>query len=353
MWRDSTTLQLGLDPEHAVVIGGLDPAAVALVDSLDGSRDLTGVLAGAVRSGLEPGRASALVDLLRRAGVLEDVSADHRVLRSLSRAERERLAPDLAAASLTHDDDAGGLGVLRLRQAAFVAVHGAGRIGAAVVGLLAAAGLGAVTVVDPTPTSLADTAPGGLQADDEGLRRQDAAMRAARRSAPSVRLAPPRGRPLPDVAVVAEGAPPGLPDDLVRQGVPHLFAAMRENTGVIGPFVVPGRSSCQRCHDLHRCDRDRAWPSIRAQLTSSDAAAAVGGTAAGAVRACDVVLAATVAGHVALQILAFIDSGRDPAPVPTVDGTIEIAQGGGRLRRRSWSAHPLCGCDWTAEDPSE
>ena len=129
-------------------------------------------------------------------------------------------------------------------------------------------------------------------------------------------------------------------DNINARCVPHLFAAVREGTGVVGPLVLPGQSSCQRCHDLHRTDRDPAWPSIAAQLS---------GTASQVTTPCDVVLATTVAAHAALQVLAFLDGDRaaaGPDRLPTVDGTLEIAREDGRVRRRSWSRHPLCGCSW-------
>src|SRR5690606_18001219 len=37
---------------------------------------------------------------------------------------------------------------------------------------------------------------------------------------------------------------------------------------VIGPLVHPGRSACLRCLDLHRRDRDSAWPRILSQVGS-------------------------------------------------------------------------------------
>jgi len=43
VWRDRSTLQLGLDPAHAVVISGLDPGSARLIETLDGTRDLTGL----------------------------------------------------------------------------------------------------------------------------------------------------------------------------------------------------------------------------------------------------------------------------------------------------------------------
>jgi hypothetical protein len=217
-----------------------------------------------------------------------------------------------------------------------VTVRGAGRVGASVVALLAAAGVGCVLAQDATVTTTADLAPAGAAREDVGLTREDAALRGARRVAPSVRGRAPRRRTEPDLVVLAEGHrdEPELPDRLLRRGVVHLFADVREGTGVVGPLVLPGRSSCRRCHELHRADRDPAWPSVVAQLS---------GTARRGPAPCDVVLATAVAAQATTQALAFLD-GADPPPA--VDGTIEIAQVDGRQRRRGWTVHPLCGCAW-------
>jgi hypothetical protein len=253
------------------------------------------------------------------------------------------LSPDLAAAALLHPVSDGAVGLLARRRHGVVQVLGADRVGASVVTLLAAAGVGAVLVEDAATTRPGDVAPAGASPDDVGSRRQDAATRAARRVAPSVRTTLPAGHAAPDLVVLAAGpgADPAVAERLLRAGVPHLVARVRETTGVVGPLVLPGRSSCQRCHDLHRADRDPAWPSIAAQLAGGSRHRVV---------ACDSVLATAVAAHAVLQVLAFLDG--DPAPT-AVDGTLEIAQRDGRVRRRSWPVHPACGCSWGPEPSAE
>lgn len=340
VWRDPGTLQFGIDPTRAVVISGLGVGAARLVESLDGTHDLPGVAQVARRLGIGAGELSHLLDLLARAGVLEDAATDHRALAALSPVERDMIAPDIAAAALVQSGPDAGVGAISRRRARVLSVTGAGRVGASVVTLLAAAGIGTVLVDDAASSTPADTSPGGLCLDDVGARRQDAAARAARRVAPSVHTTLPSSRRTPDLTVLTGGptSDPAHPVRLVRGGVPHLYARVREATGIVGPLVLPGRSSCQRCHDLHRCDRDPAWPQIAAQLMTARSRGNAGG-------ACDTVLAAAVAAHAVLQVLAYLDG--NPAP-PTVDGTLEISQADGSVRRRSWSVHPSCGCTWPA-----
>lgn len=342
VWRDSTTLQLGVDPARAVVIGGLEPRWSRLLERLDGSLDVAGLQDSAAGLGLEPAELDQFLVLLERCDVLVDAGSDHRVLRALARPERDRLGPDIAAASIASRAADGGVGVVSRRRQRVVAVHGAGRVGASLVMLLAAAGVGGLVVEDTGPTTSEDISPAGLSSEDVGARRQDAALRGARRFVRSLRCEVTSGR-APDLTVLASdrGAVDGrLVDTLLRAGVPHLFAAVRDVTGLVGPLVLPGRSSCWRCHHLHRTDRDPAWPRVAAQLS------------VGALEhadACDVVLATAVAATAGLQVLTFLDGTAWP---PSVDGTLEISQLDGRVRRRSWTTHPCCGCAWPLAGPA-
>ena len=61
------------------------------------------------------------------------------------------------------------------------------------------------------------------------------------------------------------GYQPELPGTLVAGNVAHLSVAASEAIGVVGPLVIPGRTSCLSCVDMARTDRDPAWPLILAQ----------------------------------------------------------------------------------------
>jgi ThiF family len=341
VWRDETTLQIGVDPERAVVLGGIGRAAARFVDGLDGTKDRDEVVAAAPKIGLDESTAARLLNLLLEGGVLDDAAADTRALYELTGDERDRIRPDLASLSLVHGAPGAGIAAFTRRRQASVHVFGAGRVGAPLAAMLGAAGVGHVLVSDTQPARLADVAPGGLSLWDVGARRQDGARAAVTRAAGDVRSRLPSARNVPDLAVLA---PVGRfeasqADRLVRSGVPHLVAAVRESTGLVGPLVLPGRSSCLRCHDHYRCDRDPAWPRVAAQL------AAVDGTAT---PACDTVLALAVATQAALHALMFLDGERPPS----VDGTVEIHLPDGHLRRRSWPSHYACGCSWANEEMS-
>ncbi|HUR76134.1 MAG TPA: hypothetical protein VMZ00_17750 [Sporichthya sp.] len=329
--RGPSTVQFGLDPDRAVLLTGIDATLNRCLERLDGSAH-PAELAAALD--VPKDRVDDLLHLLSAADLLEDAAVTADGWRELPLESRDRLAPDLCSLTLTHPGPDAGKQALSRRLGAVVEVRGGGRVGAPLAGLLAAAGVGHVRVVDDASTTAADLAPGGLARADLGRRRGPAASRAAGLGAPAGPAPILRAAGDPDLVVLADLPPVvGAADDLVREGTPHLVAAVRETEGLVGPLVVPGRSSCLHCHHLTRADRDRAWPRLAAQLAAP-------GLGSPVERPCDVVLAATVAAHAALQALTYLDTGT----ATVVDGTLHIRLPGGAMRRRSWRRHPACGC---------
>lgn len=342
VWRDEHTVQFGLDPDRALVLGDVDRVSARFVASLDGSRDVPATIVVAERLGLARAHARRLLGLLAQAGVLDDAATDTSPMLRWHPDDRERLRPDLASCSLARRPVDGGLGALARRRAALVRVHGAGRVGASVASLLAAAGVGQVVVEDAGKVRMADVCPAGHSATQVGARRQDAARRALRRAAPHTRVTTPPERASPDLVILTPvHAPPAhLCEQLVADRVPHLFAGVREYIGTVGPLVIPGRTSCLRCHDLIRRDRDPTWPTVAAQLASE---------APDTLAPCDTVLATAVAAHSTLHALSFLE-GDDP---PSINATIDVRGPHGLVRRRPWTAHPGCGCGWQHRDGAD
>lgn len=327
LWRDPETLQLGGVGDRAVVLAGLDPATRPVLSLLDGTRDLGEVEAAGVAAGCPRERVRTLLDLLGRAGLLADAAEAWPA--GLDREDRARLAADVASLSLLHAG--AGLPAMRKRAAGTVVVLGAGRVGAPLATLLAAAGVGTVDVRDDGRTRPRDTAVGGLRAEDQGRGRGPAAAARLR----DVRTAPQRGNvQRPDLVVLApadvldERDPQALQSTLV----PHLLAEVRDTVGIVGPLVLPGQSACLRCVDHARTDLDPGWPGLAVQLGERPTVA------------CDAPLAAAVTAQAAMQVLALLD-GTVPA---TVGGSLELALPDWRWRRRSWFPHPACDCRWQA-----
>lgn len=318
VWRDRDTLQIGIDARRAVALTGMAGTAW-VISLLDGSRDRAQVIQAAAHRGIPAETAERVLVLLASAGVLDDFPAA--TLRVLSQPLRTRLAAELATVSLARGDGDGGARTLARRLAAQVRIHGSGRLGASIAGLLTASGVSCVTHADH-----ADEPAGSPGAGSATESPGTAPGATAPGGAASPR--PPR----PDLAVLTGRHLPELQADLMRDQIPHLVASASEAIGIVGPLVKPGRTACLRCLDLLRTDHDPAWPLIMAQLAGRPTSPV----------ACDAPLAAAVAAQAASQALAFID--RASSAVAVANGTLELVLPGWQWRRRTWPPHPECSC---------
>jgi hypothetical protein len=328
LWRDTETVQFGIDPRRAVALTGLGKAA-AVLSLLDGSRDADELVRTAQAFGTPPDTTHQVLGLLASAGVLDDFPA--RLHRSLPDYLRARLAPELACASLAHGDGDGGAAAMERRRAAFVRVYGAGRVGACIATFLAASGVARVSCVDGEVTGHADVTPAGLGTGDIGSPRAAGVARAIRRVAPEARTSDDP-RLVPDLAVLTAPLRAGEAATLMRDRVPHLLVRADEAIGVVGPLVYPGRSACLRCIDLSKAARDPAWPKILAQAARSTTSAA-----------CDTVLAAATAALASAQALAVIDNCGQQPPA-ALNGTLELVLPDWQWRRRGWPPCLSCAC---------
>lgn len=313
LWRSSDSVSLELGPD-AVVLDGVDREFV---------------------HGLLHGTASATVPAeLLDTGFLwrhdvenspEEPATDDRLA-----SPSPRLAGELLALAARHGEQAAEL--LAARRWSYVAVSGAGRAGALVAAALAAAGVGRVRCTDDGVARLHHALPGGLAPRDEGRPLPAATESAILRAAPGTETTAPSPGERPDLVVLAVDEP--LDEQRRRtlhaDGTAHLQVAVAPGRGSVGPLVLPGLTSCLRCADLHRRDRDPQWPLLAAQLCVPPRPEHAG----------DVATALSVAAAAVVQVLAFLD-GEHP---DTVDGSLELQLPDRRLRRRSRPPHVDCDC---------
>lgn len=328
LWRDGTTWQIGVEPGRAVQLAEADRTTVRMLSSLDGSRDLDRVCADAEALGIQEAAIRDLVLQLQRLGVVVDAATrTHAAGQHAGR--RRRLVGDALALSLRVSDPER---VLLARADRAVVVHGGGRLALPIAAHLAAAGIGRVHVRTSGTVLATEIAPGGAHATDEHRPRATVAVEAIHRVAPEADTQPLPAERLPDLVVLTEG--PCVPLELLAQlnhrAVPHLMVGVREDRGTVGPLVVPGSSACLRCADLHRTDRDPAWPLLLAQQTGE----------AERVLPHDTSLAAAVVALAGAQALCHLDGGECDA----MEGSLELLLPGYRVRRRSFPPHPECRC---------
>lgn len=143
-----------------------------------------------------------------------------------------------------------------------------------------------------------------------------------------------------DLVVLADDlvAEPRVVRDLHSAGVAHLPVRVRDGAGLVGPLVIPGVTSCLQCADLHRSDRDAAWPAVAAQLRG----------AVGSAERSTILATAALALNQVDQVIRAVRDAQDPRhapdPPPTLDTTLELDVNGYGIIARRWSRHPACPC---------
>ncbi|WP_099251068.1 TOMM precursor leader peptide-binding protein [Mycobacterium sp. shizuoka-1] len=128
---------------------------------------------------------------------------------------------------------------------------------------------------------------------------------------------------------------PRLVRELHTAGVPHLPVRVRDGAGLVGPLVIPGVTSCLSCADLHRTDRDRAWPAVAAQLRD---------VIGNADRPTVLATAAIALGQLQRIITAVRGQEAAGAPPATLNTTLQVDVTSNTISARRWSRHPNCQC---------
>lgn len=274
--RDARTLQLGFDWPGVAAVADTE-AMRSVLASIDGVRDHRAVLAAA-SNGVRADACEEALTLLLECGAVVD--AGGRPPAPLN--EGTSAALWLLAGPRRDLSD-----VVKARERCAVWVHGEG-------------------VVADTVRALTGSA---------GLRLCDDPDRA-------------------DVGVLTGDREPSrdLADAVLRAGVPHLWAYLRDLAGVIGPFVVPGRTACLRCIDAARTEVDPAWPTLLQSALVRPLRVA----------ACDGVQAALVGAWAAQEVALWASDVR-----PRTRGRVIEVPMGGPAEEGVFDPHPVCGCGWS------
>ncbi|NEA04153.1 ThiF family adenylyltransferase, partial [Streptomyces sp. SID10116] len=101
-WRDLSTVQFGVAPAHALVLGPMDTATGSFLTLLDGTRGVPLLREEGRRMGLPDGHVDRLLGELSRAGLLDDSTGGGPAADALrGRGETlDRLRGDVASLSL-------------------------------------------------------------------------------------------------------------------------------------------------------------------------------------------------------------------------------------------------------------
>lgn len=283
LWREPACIQLGDD----VVVDSVDRTEVAWLLSIDGLRAPAQIEA---QLDLPVDRARRLLRAAAAATMLEDAAVIPDAMRWAVQPQRDSIARCFGAVLRTYRDRDLADAAMSRRDSCRVHVVGTGLVAHEVERAVESAGLPLDTAAHAAITVLADS-------------------------------------PHPDVPAHFDHA---------AHDRPHLQVGVLGERAVVGPLVLPGRTSCLRCAHLHRRDGDPAWPLLAVQWAQS--------LAGRSDTPLDPVLATLAATQAALLIRTWADL--PDRPEWWSGFAVELRLPGGEGRRLARPAHPLCGCRW-------
>lgn len=342
--RSDDTIQIGSEPPHWLILHNAPVGSAGILKRLNGTAPAAQILSSV---GADPALWSDLLARLLDARLLvpaTEWSFAGVVPGPFLEPERDSLVHRYGIATARR--------VLQARQDAVVIVRGTGRIATAVATSLAVSGLGHVHQQPDRALRLADLPElallaGAADLEGDGARRRAAAGASAisrptrgdtatlatnlSRAAPHIKVHAPAAHHRVALVVLAGDGPPSpsLAAELTSRRIPHLAIRAGLTSAVVGPFVLPGRSSCLMCALRQRAEIDAGREvfeqALRLELIVPPAQ-----------------LVCSAAALVVADVLDHLDGVNEPA---TVDGTLEWMLGDPAPRRRSWSVHPGCGCN--------
>lgn len=284
LWRDTSTIQFGDD----VVVSRVSRVHLEWLSRLDGLHTVEQLVDALV---LPVNEARRLLRAMLAAGALEDAARIPDAVRWAPQELRDAAGRRFGAALRTTRDLDAAYDAMAARDRVRVCVLGDGDLAAQVSEAVESAGL---------------------------------------RLASSPRQS--------TIAVLADGLHPDVPAhfDHDLQDLAHLHVGVLGDRAVVGPLVVPGRTSCLRCAHLHRRDADPAWPLLAVQWAQAVAAMACPPV--------DPLLSRAAATHALLLVRTWADTPDDPAAWGNCALEVRLPLG-----QATWLARPshaLCGCRW-------
>lgn len=273
-------VQLGADPDRAMLLQFADPASATLLEHLQTWTDLDAYASAARRMGVSDEDAADMLQLLRNEGLVIDA----RALSSngVASVRTPTLTPEASAIAQRRDSPVGPILAARRRQRVFV--NGVGETARGVA------------------TLLRDAEVGRVWCADDGR----------------------RGKATFSI-VVNDAQPPVVTSRAhARRNLPHLAVTAMDGSMYVGPLVRPGVTPCLLCVQLHRRDSTHHLPAgefggggdlVEAPLRQFAVAAAVALT------------------------LQHLDGDVSHAEAVTVRMRPSL-----QASRKEWTFHPECGC---------
>lgn len=299
--RDSTSVQIGTDPELGVIIDELSEQDKKILRYFHENHLVPKL---GKRFSVSPQRSEELINKLKSAGIVVPEKSTRVVSQWLDRCYGSADALELFARSR-------------------ILIRGMSTLGILLAQNLFLQGIKSLSWLDSSSFSMNDfptSLPELLK-----LSRQEAAekilgKKSSRFSNPHLEIG--ISSYVPDYLWIQE---------CLSQDRPHLLVVVRECHIEVGPLVVPGRSACVRCRNLNLLRREPLWGKLDQQLINAKPLSV------------DYILGSQVAAFIAKEVFDYLGGlshhckngswiFKPTSPIPYY---------------QQWFPEPDCGCIWT------
>jgi hypothetical protein len=335
VWRDESTIQIGLAPAPCALIDEADADLFSFLRSLDGrltTEELTNLPNCPNKNRLEH-----IFAALTQAHALIDADACPTSKASTLRAFRTRSLKQTLIQDLTRPEPSAGSLVMKKRSESYVQINGADPLALATCHLLAAAGVKRVVIDSPDhlsqlvkPESLV-----GLGPDWSNVGQPALLATRAIATQFGTEVTRPRGLPKPDCEIFTAWPPPNERDRVVGEHIPHVVAISDGASATVGPLVLPSKSACLRCVELAQQRLDPRWAHIQVQLQARPAQPE---------QLSDSLLTTWAASFLCMGVLSHLEMLDFGTGSSLVGQRVLVATPGPKVSVERFVIDPVCGC---------
>lgn len=252
--RDPRCIQVGIDPSHSLLLTGEVSQIRQFLNLLDGKHEIAELISKF------PFAQVALFQLAKR-GLLETQLVDHQITASLTPAQNY----DLLISQRSHQAAIGKLDFAprRIQNLAnsYIWLANAGPAAALAAIYLAQSQIGRIkldALAEFKPTDL----PNWL---DRNAEAADSLVHQLQISSANLKLTQPAGMPNPDLVILTDQPwqAPETAAEYLNRGIAHLVIQSKISEVIVGPLVIPGKTSCLNCAEQQLLNIDKSWSVMR------------------------------------------------------------------------------------------
>lgn len=252
--RDQNCIQVGIDPNHSLLLAGEISQIRQFLNQLDGTHEISEL----VRT--YPFAEIAIFQLTKR-GLLETQLVNQEITATLTPEQNY----ELLISQRSHQAAIGRLDFALPRlnnlSSSYIRIANSGPTAALTAIYLAQSQIGRLKLDSLNNFKFSDL-PFWINQSGSAA---ESLMQQLLASSNNLKLTQPPGMPDPDLVILTDNPwqSPEIATEYLNRGIAHLTIQSKISEVVVGPLVIPGKTGCLNCADQHLQNVDKSWKVMR------------------------------------------------------------------------------------------